>query len=481
MNILDHTILFEKYFEEISRIPHGSGNESGMVRYLLAFAEKRDLRTYTDELNNVVIYQKASPGYEDAPTVIMQAHIDMVCVKEPWSNHCFETDPLELIKEGNIVHANGTSLGADDGTGVALMLALLDDESCRHPAIEAFFTASEEVGMIGAKGFDYSKLKGRRLIGLDSGGENHSSVCGAGGVGMKVTLKLPEARRENTGETFTLRVGGLLSGHSGQCIDMERGNAIKIAASILREYARNGIHVEIANIRGGSESNVIPASCEVEFAASGEKLVAELTETFVCQLREELRADEPDLEISLETTHKTTNVWGVEASARIVRLLTLLPYGRRHKSTSVEGFITASCNLAIVNTDHEGVCAELFARGETEHKLNEICDEISAAAVSNGADVEEISRTPCWIYNENSYMRKVAAELMPETLGKPFVADFEHGGLECGYFAKELPGVDIFVTGSVGRAVHSAKEWMELDSAHRVYNFLLTFLAALKE
>lgn len=481
MNILDHTVLFEKYFEEISRIPRGSGNEAGMVRYLSAFAEERGLRIYTDELNNVVIYKEASPGYEDAPTVIMQSHIDMVCVKEPWSSHCFETDPLELIKEGNIVHANGTSLGADDGTGVALTLAVLDDENCKHPAIEAFFTASEEVGMIGAKGFDYSKLKGRRLIGLDSGGENHSSVCGAGGVVMKVTLSQSEARRENSGGTFILRVGGLLSGHSGQCIDMERGNAIKIAVSILREYARNGIEVEIAGINGGSETNVIPASCEVEFAVSDESRVAEITEEFACQLREDLRGDEPDLEIGLEKTNKAAYVWDADFSARMVRLLTLLPYGRKHKSTSVEGFITASCNLAIVHTDSEGMCAELFARGETEHKLNELSDEISAAAVSNGAEAEETSRTPCWIYNEGSYMRKVAAELMPKTLGKPFVPDFEHGGLECGYFANELPGVDIFVTGSVGRAVHSAKEWMELDSAHRVYNFLLAFLAALKE
>lgn len=479
MNVLNHKNLYEKYFEEISAIPRGSGNEQGMVQYFREFAEKRNLKIYTDSFNNAVIYQPGSPGYENSPTVILQAHSDMVCVKDPGVVHDFQKDGIRLVKEGSIVHADGTTLGVDDGGGVATILALLDDVTVAHPPLEALFTASEEVGMVGAAGFDYSVLKGRRLIGMDSGGENESSVnCAAC---EEVILTLPLKRTSIIRDVFTLHVKGLRGGHSGMSIDEERGNAIKIAAALLREYQAKGLTVQLSSARGGTLLNVIPSECDVVFSAAHPQLLSKLTEDYVNALRRETANEEPGLQVILENTTTQVEVMGAADSRRLIQLLTLLPFGRRHKSMKIDGFVTASCNLATIHTDAGSCQICLFMRAETELKLQELHDEIAAAAELVGAELEVSSRTPGWTYQEDSLMRSRAAELMPDLLGKPLVPSYEHGGMECGYFAANLPGVDIFIIGPKGREAHSTKEWMDLDSAHRVYAFMKQYLAALKD
>lgn len=479
MSVLDQNILYERYFEEISAIPRGSGNEQGMVRYFQKFAAERELEIYTDALNNVVIRKKGTPGYENSPTVILQAHSDMVCVKDPGVQHDFEKDGIRLIREGSIVHADGTTLGVDDGGGVATILALLDDDTVSHPPLEAFFTASEEVGMVGAAGFDYSVLKGRRLIGMDSGGENESSVNCA--TCEEVDLFLPIRRSPELRDLFTLRVKGLKGGHSGMSIDEERGNAIKIATAILRVYRARGLEVSIASVQGGTLLNVIPSACDVVFSGAHAQLISKLTEDYVNALRGETAAEEPGLQVILENTTSQDELMSAADSERLIQLLTLLPFGRRHRSMKVEGFVTASCNLATIRTEADGCHICLFLRAETDLKLQELHDEIAAAAELVGASLEVTSRTPGWTYQEHSLMRRRAAALMPAILGKPLVPSYEHGGMECGYFAANLPGVDIFIIGPKGREAHSTKEWMDLDSAHRVYAFMKEYLANLKD
>ena len=476
-NILNHNIPFEKYFEEISRIPRGSGNEGWIAQYLIQFAKDHNLRFYTDSLNNVVIYKQGSPGYEKEPPVIMQAHMDMVCVKEPDCDHDFYRDPLDLVLEGNILRANGTSLGADNGTGVATILALLSqDIAC--PPIEAFFTASEEAGMKGAAGFDYTQLTGRRMIAMDSGGENHSSVNAAACETVRLTL--PVRRESLFGPVVHIHINGLLGGHSGSCIDMERYNAIKIATELMREYIRHGIKLRIAGLDAGTVTNAIPTSCDLSLGCDSIEQLEALTEAYTNRLRQDIGNDDPGLTVVLESFSDSVSAVCQEDTRRLLDLLTLLPTGRRHKSTRIAGFTTASSNLGTACLYGDTVCIGFSMRANTELKLTVLEDEVSTIARLMGATLEQLDKTPCWEYQPHSAMRAKAAALMPAVMGVPLVEEYEHGGLECGYFASHIPGLDIYVIGPVGREVHSTKEWLDLESAHRVYNFLVQYLAHLK-
>lgn len=477
--ILNHNIPFEKYFEEISRIPRGSGNETGIANYLVGFAQEHGFRFYRDDLNNVVIYKPGTPGYEDAPTVILQAHIDMVCVKEPWSDHDFLKDPLALVYENGILRANGTSLGADDGAGVATILGLLAEKDINCPPLEALFTASEETGMYGAAGFDYTQLHGKRMIGMDSGGENKSSVNAA--ACETIELKLPVKTKPCSGQVMHLEIGGLKGGHSGECIDMERGNAIKIAAGFLREYFRRNISITISRFDAGTVSNVIPSLCQVEFITDDARLVKELTQKYADSLRQNVRYDEPDLTIHLSGADGSAEAVCGEDSRRLTELLTLLPSGRRSKSTQIQDFVTASSNLATVHMGGNTVEIGFSLRADSDLKLAALEDEVEIIAHLVGAEAEKLEKTPCWEYQPESKMRAKAAELMPVEMGMPLIEEFVHGGLECGYFASNIPGLDIYVIGPIGREVHSTKEWLDLESAHRVYAFLLKYLAELKD
>ena len=478
MSILNRNHPFERYFEEISAIPRGSLNEQGMVRYLVSFARDHRLPFYTDENNNVVIYKAASPGYEEAPAVILQAHTDMVCVKKTGVVHDFEKDGIELVKEGNIVRANGTTLGADDGTGVATILGLLADEEIAHPALEALFTAAEEIGMVGASLLDYSVLKGRRLISMDSGGENETSVNSAAFELMNLNFSCDLSPVHM--DVCRLKIDGLLGGHSGVEIDSERGNAIKIAASLLRKFTDAGVKPRIASMKGGTASNVIPSSCEVLFTCAHCEVVERLSQEIVEEIRENYLDTEPHINIILETTHRTVPAMTADDSRRLIDLLTLLPHGRRHRSVTIPGFITASANLAQIDMA-DGKCSiVLSTRAATESLLDELHEEAEVIARVTGAELSTESKNPCWVYNGESELRRIAAELMPKVIGKELTPCYEHGGMETGYFARNLPGVDIYVIGPVGREVHTADEWMDLDSCHRVYEFMRQYLPMLK-
>lgn len=478
MGALNASHPFERYFEEISAIPRGSMNEAGMVRYLISFAEAHGLQYYSDDTNNVVIYKPATTGYEASPTLILQAHTDMVCAKKPGVKHDFLREGIELIKDGDIVRANGTTLGADDGTGVATMLALLDDDKLEHPAIEALFTASEEIGMIGAQKLDYSVLKGRRLISMDSGGENETSVNSA--AFEQINLGFDYHAQPVHADVCRVRIDGLRGGHSGVEIDNERGNAIKIAAALLQRIIQTGDKIFISSFEGGTATNVIPYECQVEFACGNSEVVERLTQEYVDELRAETGDCEPGMRVVLETTCRTVRAMNDEESRRLIDLLTLLPHGRRHRSITIENFVTASSNVALISTKDGRFEVSMSTRAETERLLRELRDEVRVLARVMGIHFEAVGHTPCWVYNGESELRRIAAELMPRVTGREVIPCFEHGGMETGYFARNLPGVDIYVIGPVGREIHTPNEWMDLESCHRVYDFMKQFLAALK-
>lgn len=477
--VLNHNIPFEKYFEEISMIPRGSGNEAAIANYLMEFAQNQGLQAWRDKLDNVIIKKAGSNGRENLPPVILQAHTDMVCVKAPGCKHDFEKDPIELVVENNILRANKTTLGADDGAGVATILGLLAEREMTHPPIEAVFTTQEEIGMFGAQALDYSLLHGRRMISMDSGGESESSVNAAGCETIEFSKRVKTEKV--FGYVVTMRIEGLLGGHSGSCIDMERGNAIKICAMLMRKLQRNGIRFRIANISAGQASNAIPDSCKIEFLVNDDECVMFVLAEYITKLNNSFRETEAGLEIVLSSTGNTVRIMSEEDSLNLIDFLTLLPNGRLHKSMIIDNFVIASCNVAMLDVNDGQITVKVSARAANEFKLDEVEDRIMLAGVKFGMNGIIEERTPCWEYMPHSPMRSLAAELMMKEWGIPLKQSFEHGGLECGYFAQNIPDVDIYVIGPIGRNVHTVQECLDLKSAHRVYEFLKKYLALLTD
>lgn len=474
--VLNQDSLFEKHFEAISRIPHGSCNEEGVARYIEAFANEHGLWCYIDELFNVIVKKPGTPGYENSPALIMQAHTDMVCVQDEGRNHDFTKDPLELVLDGGILRARGTTLGADDILGVATILAIMEDPNAVHPPIEAVFTAQEEIGMIGASHLDYSLLSARRMIGMDSGGENLSTVNSAGGVDVRV--KVPGQISDTAGSTWRMKIGGLKGGHSGVCIDMELGNAICIAARLLNALYEAGARLNIHSMTAGIVTNAIPSACDVMFCTDGDpEVIREKAKLIIADFYE----SEPDMSVSVEPVEAVSSAFDDESTRRLIRTLLIMPNGRARKGFATPAFITASDNIGIIETHDDGFLLRISVRGATEVKVDELLEKIAAVSDVLGLDMEIKGRYPCWEYNPQSYMRAVAAELMEKEWDKPLELEFVHGGVECGYFAGNLPGIDIFVIGPKADDVHTPYEYLDLESAERVYQFLLKYLALLKE
>ncbi len=475
--ILDWSKPYHRFFEEMTRIPHGSYNEKEYSSYLVEFAKARGLRYKQYEIGNVIIYKEVSPGYEDHPTVVLQAHMDMVCEKVPESDHDFEKDPLDLYIEDGWLHARGTTLGADDGTGVAYILSVLDDEKMPHPPLECVFTVREEVGLDGAFAMDPDDLKGRRYISLDDGGGGViTTITSAGGMRWNGTY--PVHRKLYDGEGYRLIIGGLQGGHSGECIDQEKGNAIKICARILKQLQKQG-SLTLASFDGGSKDNAIPRDCEAVFTAVPDaETVSRRINEAADMIREELRYSDNGLTAVVEKV-RVDQIWEQEESSRFLDFLSLCPNGMRHKSMNLEGLTTASENLAVIRTQEEEVSVTISLRAANESFLDEMAGELKILSGLYQISYEETSRYPAWTYEETSHMREVMKEAVRHAMGKELELLAVHGGLECGVFKNKWPDMDMVTLGPVGVDVHSPDERLDLKSFDECYVLFKEFLKRL--
>ena len=475
--VLDWTKAHQRYFEELARIPHGSGHEKEYGDYLAQFARNHGLRYKQYEIGNVIIYKEGSEGYEDHPPVVIQAHTDMVCEKTPESGHDFEKDSLDLYIDDGWLRARGTTLGADDGTGVAYMLAILEDESLKHPPLECVFTAMEEIGLDGAMALEPEDLKGRRYINLDGGGDGVETVITAAG-GMVWRGSLALERKACRGQGYRLTAGGLEGGHSGGCIHLEKGNAIKVCARILKELEKEGSLV-LSAVDGGSKDNAIPRDCFAEFVTQvPEQVLREKTEEFTALLKEELRCSDSGLTVTLEKK-ETELPWDGEISRRFLDFLFVCPTGLRHSSRSIKDHTTASQNLAVVKTDDDQVTVSVSMRSAFESYIEEMAGELKVLGDLWGMSQETGSRYPAWGYEEHSALREVMRETVRQCTGKELVEKAVHGGLECGVAKEKWPDMDIVTMGPLAEAVHSPDERLDLESFDRCYGILCALLANL--
>ncbi len=452
-----------RFFEEITRIPRGSGNTDLIADYLYNFGKERSLETVRDEYNNVIIKKAATAGYEDRPALILQGHSDIVCEKEPWCETDMTKEGVEIYREGDFIKARGTTLGADDGIALAYALAILDSDTILHPRLECVFTTDEETGLAGAMNIDPSLISGRMMINLDSGDEGVFTVGCAGGA--RVDISLPVTRKAAAGGFYKLSVTGLLGGHSGVEIDKGRTNAVKAMLGLLFSLG----DIEIASLYGGNADNAIPREAYAVFASEtkpDEKALSEL-------LSEICVGEEPVL--TLESAEECKVIDDMSA-VKLLSLVAAVPSGVYKMSEDIEGLVETSSNLGICSLSEESFNLTVSVRSSAEKEKEALIERIKEDAEVHGASVSVRGSYPGWAYKKDSALRGRMIESWRNVLGGEPEVIMIHAGLECGIFSDKLPSLDCVSTGPNHFDIHTPKERLSLSSTARVWKFLLDVL-----
>lgn len=469
------------YFEEICKIPHGSGNTRQISDYLVQFAKDHDLKYIRDEMNNVVIYKPGTAGYENAPTVIVQGHMDMVCEKRPDVDHDFTKDGLNLSVEGDYVSANGTTLGGDDGIAVAYGLALLESDTIAHPPLEVFITVDEEIGLLGAVGFDCSVLKGRRFINLDSEAEGSLWISCAGG--LSGISHIPVTRLEAKGEKLTVKISGLMGGHSGAEIDKNRANANSLLGKFLHGLdAKAGY--ELISVQGGQKDNAITRESIAELLTVKENVeaVKEYAASMQTAWREEYTGIDEGITVTVtEEGEQDAKVLHPTSKEKVVFFLVNVPYGVQKMSGTIKGLVETSTNIGILKTSENEVLGSSSIRSSVETARDALSDKIEYLTEFLGGEYERQGVYPAWEYRKDSPLRDKMVEVYEEMYGqKPNVVAI-HAGLECGLFYKKMEGLDCVSLGPDMKDIHTSEEVLSISSTERVWKYLVKVLGALKD
>lgn len=478
-----------EYFKKVSAIPHGSGNEKAIADYIEEIAKKNGLFCIRDAFNNVFVRRKASVGYGDAPSVLFAAHTDMVCEKTPASTHDFLTDPLDIREKDGFIYAEGTTLGADDGAGVATMLSLMTDTDLAAPETEYLFTSSEETGMDGAFGFDYSVIRSEKVINLDNGAE--CSACTGSASGQRFEVKIPLDRTRKSGKAVKVTVSGLAGGHSGNEIGSGRQSAVKLLSALLcqmyEEYPFN-----LVSIIGGGKYNVIPteASATVVFCGTDEEKTAKATAAaFEGAARLSLcDADKKRFKVSFSRLKeaenvKLTDMLTLKSTSTVLTALELAPQGVLKYFPNSHS-VLSSVNLGILLTEAEHISVHFLARSAYAHEARITAEVINRLAHAVNGKNELLSEYPCWEYRKTSPLQDEYAKACESVFGRTPTFGAVHAGLECGIFFNGIKAngrsPDIISIGPNLYDIHSPKERMEIASLDRLYTLLKTMLGSAK-
>ncbi len=464
------------YFEEICKIPHGSGNITQISNYLVDFAKARGLFYIQDAVKNVIIIKEASIGYETQPPIIIQGHMDMVAVKKPNCNIDMEKDGLQLVIEGDRIYAEGTSLGGDDGIAVAYALALLDDDALLHPRLEVVITVDEETGMDGARLIDLSMLKGSRMLNIDSDEEGIFWTSCAGG--MKVTTHLPLTFMEQKGVAYELAVTGLQGGHSGVEIHKERGNSNCLMARILYQLTTK-VAFNIVELNGGLADNAIPRETKavVVISEKEEALFKSMIEEVTKQITEELATKDKEYTVVV-TQIGSGQYFCVEEqqTLKCAQYLYSLPNGVQNMSADIEGLVETSLNLGILTLRKEGIYTEYSVRSSIESAKYGLASKIEAVTALAGGQSTVTGDYPGWQFRVNSPLREKMTDVYHRMFGEEPKVEAIHAGLECGLLGSKIKDLDCVSLGPNMRNIHTTEEYLSISSTVRVWNFLVDFL-----
>lgn len=494
-----------KYFDDISKIPHGSGNIDGIVNYLVNFAKERNLEYVTDDAKNVIIYSRGrhfepvenSRG-EHCEPVILQAHTDMVCVKDSNSTKDLSKDPLDIYVDGNYLKAKGTSLGADDGIGVAIILSILDDADENFPPIEALFTSDEENGMNGALAIDGNLFKGKRLINLDSETEGELTVSCAGGT--QYLSEIPITREESiccSGEAcepdykkYTIKISGLLGGHSGMEIHKGRANAIIELANVLKFMEDENIDFYLVSIDAGKFDNVIcpEAICEVVVSANDENKFKNLISKLDGDLKSEHQLTDKNITLTTKLVGddilRPLNTVGAdtirplskESTSKLIDILVTIPQGLIEISQEFINIPWTSLNLGVIKTESDKIVLSGLIRSNNDFKRLKLVRKFETIIKNAGGEFLDKGHYPAWEYNKNSKLKEDILKAYKSAYGRDMEVVATHGGLESGLFIEKIKGLEVVSIGPTMEGVHSIDEKLHIDTVGKLYSFLIEYL-----
>lgn len=470
--------LLWKHFDELRKIPRCSKHEEKAARYVVGVARRLGLGYEVDAVGNVVVRKPATAGYEGSPTVVLQSHLDMVCEKNKDVDHDFEKDPIEVVRDGDYLHARGTTLGADDGVGVSAALAVIEDLRAVHGPLELLFTVDEEEGMTGAYGLGEGSVRGRQMINLDTE-DPHSIYVGCAG-GENMLIHLPVSWERASGAALSVSLGGLKGGHSGVDIHLERGNAVKLLGRVLWE-ANDEVPLRLAAIGGGSKHNAIPREAEavmIVLEDDTEAVVSRIKKSEAV-LRAEYKKIDPGLRVDVAVVlAPPERVITIESSKRVLDLMRALPNGIGRWSPEIENLVETSDNLSILETGDD-IFFLVSVRSSSESQLRSLADEVRAVARLAGAKISEGNAYPGWQPDLDSKTLRACRSAYEELFGCQPALKAIHAGLETGIIGKKFPEMEMVSIGPRVEHPHSPDERVKISSVVEFYELLLRSLEKL--
>ncbi len=463
-----------KHFEEMTKIPHGSGNTGKISEFCVDFAIRNSLKYIRDEANNVVIYKDGTHGMEEEEPIILQAHTDMVCQKREDISIDFEKDGLDIYVEDDFIKAKGTTLGADNGIGVSIIMAILESKSLAHPPIEAVFTTDEEIGMIGAGKLDKKVLRSKRMINIDSEEEDTLTVSCAGGLDCEIIM--PTDTIKAVGEKVTLCIQNLKGGHSGVEIDKNRVNANILMGRILNHLSKS-VEFEILSINGGDKVNAIPKNSTAELVLKDIKALEEEIIPYFEIIKEEIYARESEVSLTVEKDgYGEFTAFLGDSTEKIINMLATTPNGIIDMSAEIEGLVETSLNLGILKTDENFVLLKYGIRSSKRSALKFMQEKMETFASLNGCKSFFSGEYNPWEYKKDSYLQTLYKKVYEEKFGKsPKVAAI-HAGLECAVFASEIDGLDAISIGPDMFDIHTFNERLSISSTKVIYEIVCKIL-----
>ncbi len=469
-----------RHFDQILTIPRASKDEGRMRDYVIAEAERNGLEHSADAAGNVVVRMPGTTGRENAPVTVLQGHMDMVQEKNSDVEFDFSSDAIQPRRDGEYLNATGTTLGSDNGIGLAAMLALMDGDGVEHGPLELLFTIDEETGLTGAAQLDASLLQGRRLINMDSEDEGVLCVGCAGGADTTVSLPLTAAPAPQGAAALDLKLSGLKGGHSGSDIFLQRGNAIQLMARALHAVSRDHA-IRLASFAGGTAHNAIPREsfATAGVAAADRDAVAAALEAQVTAIARELKTVEPDVAISISAGEAPAECWDDASSQAIMRLLAALPHGIETMSYDIPGLVETSTNLATAQVADGKLDICMSTRSSVASALEALRGKIRATAELAGAAADEHDGYPGWEPDMKSELLRVVKALHERELGVDPKVEAVHAGLECGLIGEMIPGMDMISFGPQIEFPHSPDERVKIDSVGRFWKLLTATLGEL--
>lgn len=475
--------LIWQCFDEITKVPRPSCHEEQIRKFLLDFAAKHNVEVATDACGNVVMRKAATKGHENAPTVVLQAHMDMVCEKNSDVEHDFMKDPINTYIDGDWVKAKGTTLGADNGIGMAAALAVMIDPTLVHGPVEALFTINEEIGLEGAQNLGKDMIKGTMLLNLDSEDDGEIFVGCAGGIDTTAIFNYKRSLAPENFIFMRVKVSGLLGGHSGSDINAGRANANKVIARFIWECSQRW-DVEVSEFDGGNLRNAIPREAHAVFGVHSdhEKEVVRHLNKYTAEIINEYKAVEPSIKLEVERVEKPEYCIDSETSLRLVRALYSAPHGVYSMSADLEGLVETSTNLAAVKMiDDDKIKVTTSQRSSVESRKADIAGQVEAHFQLAGAEVSHSDGYPGWAPNMESPIMKISADAYEELFGvKPAIKAI-HAGLECGLFLSKYPNLDMVSFGPTMTGVHSPDEQLLIPTVDKFWKHLCRVLEKVAE